>query len=134
MHMYGIFFLLVRFQLFSPLISVRRYSKHTMGNTTYIDPESSSNSDELSPFHVISSSIPKIQNGPADLADLISCAKYHASNGERTIVQVNDKGAFIIWLGNVAERSAWTFEDGLSHATKFFDRGKESSTSFLFTD
>ncbi|RDL38082.1 uncharacterized protein BP5553_05515 [Venustampulla echinocandica] len=105
-----------------------------MGNTTYIDPESSSNSDELSPFRVISSSIPKIPNGPADLADLISSAKYHASLGGRSIVQVNGKSAFIIWLGIVTERSAWIFEDALGHATNFFDRGNESSTSFLFTD
>lgn len=103
-----------------------------MGNTTYIDSGSSSNSDELSSFRVISSSIPKIRNGPADLADLFSSARYHVSSGGRTVVQVNGKDAFIIWLRNAAERSAWTLEDGLSYATRFFDRGNESSTSFLF--
>jgi hypothetical protein len=86
--------------------------------------------NEYSTVRIISSTSPDLRSGPSDVRDILyaSCSGF---GGYKTLLQVNDNGAFLIWTHEVFEMASWTFEEAHTHVDRHLRQRDAESTIIL---
>lgn len=76
-----------------------------------------STGDEHPAVRIISSTSPDLRSGPSDVKEIL-CASCSGFGGYRTLIHMNDHGAFLIWTQEVFEPASWSLDQACTHVER----------------